>query len=161
MSMHELSALLWKERELLETLLFKLDEEQLLLVAGKTRWLERATRETEQVTTLLRELSLARTVEVAAVAQQWGADEDISLRDLAAKSPEPVWSEILESHLDGLVDLVARIQSVRDENVRLLRSASRATQETIANINVAPSTYDSSGFASARSDGARLLDKEI
>ena len=49
MGANELSALLWRERELLELLTFKLEEEQLLLTAGRTRWIEHATREVEQV----------------------------------------------------------------------------------------------------------------
>ena len=36
MGANELSALLWRERELLELLSFKLEEEQLLLTAGKS-----------------------------------------------------------------------------------------------------------------------------
>jgi flagellar biosynthesis/type III secretory pathway chaperone len=161
MGMHELSALLWRERELLEILLFKLEEEQLLLTSGKTRWLKRATSETEQVTARIREVGLARTVEVAAVAEEWGAADDSSLRDLIARSPQEVWSDILESHLADLGELVARIQVVRDENVQLLREANRATQETIANVSVEPSTYDATGTASTGTDGARFLDKEV
>ena len=64
MGAHELSALLWRERELLELLVFKLEEEQLLLItAGKARWLQFATREVEQVMERVREAGLARTVE--------------------------------------------------------------------------------------------------
>ena len=37
MAIHELSALLWRERELLDVLTFKLEEEQLLLTSGKSR----------------------------------------------------------------------------------------------------------------------------
>ncbi len=44
MAASELSAQLWKERELLELLLFKLEEEQLLLIAGKSRWISHARR---------------------------------------------------------------------------------------------------------------------
>ena len=161
MSIHELSALLWKERELLETLVFKLDEEQLLLTAGKTRWLERATRETELVTSRLRDCGLARTVEVAAVAEEWGGSQDATLRELVALAPDTVWEEILESHLQGLLELVGQITTVRDQNVRLLRAASRATQEAIANLNIAPSTYDSRGLASTGAADARLIDKDI
>ncbi|HEV7949191.1 MAG TPA: flagellar protein FlgN [Glaciihabitans sp.] len=160
MSMHELSALLWRERDLLEMLLYKLEVEQLLLTAGKTRWIPRAAAETEQVTAQIRDLGLARTVEVAAVAQEWHAPEDSTIRDLIAHSPDVVWAEILDSHLKGFVDLVAQIQSMRDENVALLRTATRATQETIANLDISPSTYDAQGFASANPDAARLLDKE-
>ncbi|WP_213814910.1 flagellar protein FlgN [Glaciihabitans sp. dw_435] len=163
MGMHELSALLWKERELLEVLLFKLEVEQLLLTAGKTRWLERATKETEQVTARLRDLGLARTVEVAAVAAELGVSEDATLREVVAASPEGVWSEILQSHLRGLGGLVGRIQEVRDQNVVLLRSANRATQETLANVATSGGTYDANGVSStgAVPDQARLLDKEV
>ena len=59
MGAHELSAMLWHERELLELLVFKLEEEQLLLTAGKSRWLQHATREVEQVLERLRDAGLA------------------------------------------------------------------------------------------------------
>ena len=49
MSLTEVSSILWRERELLELLLFKLEEEQLLLAAGRSRWLGHATREVEMV----------------------------------------------------------------------------------------------------------------
>jgi hypothetical protein len=159
--MHELSALLWRERELLEVLLFKLEEEQLLLTAGKTRWLTRATRETEHVTGLISDLGLARAVEVSAVASEWGAQEDASLRDLIVASPDAVWADILDSHLKGFTHLVSQIQIVRDENLQLLRAANRATQETIATANVTARTYDSRGLTSSGPDDARLLDKEV
>ena len=45
MSVNDLSAVLWRERELLELLTFKLEEEQLLLAAGRSRWISHASRE--------------------------------------------------------------------------------------------------------------------
>ena len=51
MGVHELSALLWRERELLEVLQFKLEVEQLLLTTGNTRWLNRASAETPRQVT--------------------------------------------------------------------------------------------------------------
>ncbi len=47
--MEDLSLILWRERELLETLLYKLEQEQLVLASGRTRWLARAAREVETV----------------------------------------------------------------------------------------------------------------
>jgi len=49
MGLSEVSSILWRERQLLELLLFKLEEEQLLLAAGRTRWLPHATREVDRV----------------------------------------------------------------------------------------------------------------
>ena len=159
MGMHELSALLWRERELLEALHFKLEVEQLLLAAGKTRWLSRATQETEQVTARLKEVGLARTVEATAVAAEWGAPEDATLRQLSAASPDTVWTDILDSHFAGLASVVSRIEAVRDENVRLLRAMNRDAQETLATLEPFPIAYDAQGAASSRSD-ARIVDRE-
>ena len=47
--LERLSEVLWRERHLLELLLFKLEEEQLVLTSGRTRWLGHATREVETV----------------------------------------------------------------------------------------------------------------
>ena len=60
MGLREVSAILWRERHLLELLLFKLDEEQLVLAAGRTRWLPRATREVEMVLEEIRQTELER-----------------------------------------------------------------------------------------------------
>ncbi|MGH1526742.1 flagellar export chaperone FlgN [Leifsonia sp. L25] len=94
MAASELSAQLWKERELLELLLFKLEEEQLLLIAGKSRWISHATREVEQVIERMRAVGLARTVEVASLAEEWGIGQDATLRELATAAPDGIWSDI-------------------------------------------------------------------
>ena len=103
MGAHELSALLWRERELLELLVFKLEEEQLLLMtAGKARWLQFATREVEQVMERVREAGLARTVEVSKLAAEWGADENATLRELSDHAPADTWAEIFGAHLGAM-----------------------------------------------------------
>src|SRR4051794_3152225 len=68
MGLAEVSTILWRERELLELLLFKLEEEQLVLAGGRTRWLARATREVEVVLAEIRRTELARATEVDAVS---------------------------------------------------------------------------------------------
>ena len=87
MSLTEVSSILWRERELLELLLFKLEEEQLLLAAGRSRWLGHATREVEMVLEEIRRAELGRAVEVEAVAAQLGLPAGISLRELAEQAP--------------------------------------------------------------------------
>jgi len=161
MSIHELSAVLWKERELLELLVFKLEVERLLLTSGKTRWIQRASEEIEQVTGRLRTLGLARTVEVDSVCLEWGTPEDATLRELVAAAPDGVWPEILESHLNGLLDLTNQIRELRDSNEQLLRAAARSTQETLAGTVTSANTYDSQGLAAARPETSRLVDKDI
>ena len=161
MSANELSALLWRERELLELITFKLEVEQLLLTSGKTRWLSRASGEIEQVTDRLRSVGLARTVEVENVAEEWQAPEGATLRELLAKAPTGPWQEIFEAHLKALTDLTTKVRTVRDANEQLLRSAARATQETIASTGETVHVYDARGVAGAQTVDARFLDKEI
>ncbi|TQL46602.1 FlgN protein [Homoserinimonas aerilata] len=160
MGANEVSAILWRERELLELLLFKLEEEQLLLTAGKARWLSHATREVEQVLERLRDSGLNRAIEVAALAEEWGAGSDASLRELVTHAPEGPWGEIFDNHLRAMTELTAEIQQLRDLNEQFLRSALRSTQETLASLSPDAGTYDSSGTASSGAD-ARLIDKRL
>ncbi|MEO6309407.1 MAG: flagellar protein FlgN [Leifsonia sp.] len=161
MSIHELSAVLWKERELLELLVFKLEVERLLLTSGKTRWIQRASDEIERVTDRLGTLGLARSVEVGAVSLEWGTSQDATLRELVAAAPDGIWPEILESHLNGLLDLTNQIRELRDANEQLLRAASRSTQETLAGTITSATTYNAQGNAASRAATSRLVDKDI
>lgn len=140
MSVNDLSTLLWHERELLELLVFKLEEEQLLLTAGRSKWLHHATREVEAVLARLRTTGIERTVEASVVAVEWGLDEDATLRTLVEGAPDPVWQDVLQSHLGALSELTARIADVRDTNLTYLRAATRATQETLANVGAGGGT---------------------
>lgn len=152
--------MLWRERNLLDLLTFKLEEEQLLLTAGKTRWIQHATREVEQVVAQLRVAALERDIAVSAVAAEWGLTDDASLRSLAAAAPSP-WGEILSSHLSAMNELTASIRDLRDANEQFLRAAARSGQETLAGIQREPGTYNASGTAEAAHFGSSLLDKTL
>jgi len=158
---HDLSAMLWRERELLELLVFKLEEEQLLLTAGKSRWLQHATREVEQVLERVREAGLARTVEVASLAAEWGCPEQATLREVLEQAPAGPWGEIFGGHLRAMTDLAAQIKELRDTNEQFLRSAARSTQETMANLVPDAGTYDARGVAGLSPAAARLFDTTL
>lgn len=160
-SANELSAALWRERELLDLLVFKLEEEQLLLAAGKARWLQFATREVEQVMDKLRTASLARTVEVSKVAAEWGADENATLRELVAHAPEGPWAELFTAHLNALTELTTQITELRDLNEQYLRSAIRSSQETLAAPQGESGVYNAKGSSGTGSTGAYLFDTSV
>jgi flagellar biosynthesis/type III secretory pathway chaperone len=161
MGANELSNLLWRERELLELLVFKLEEEQLLLTAGKTRWLQHATREVEQVMDRLRPAELARSVEVATLAGEWGTDDDATLRDLVSAAPAGPWAEIFAAHLRAMTELTTQIRELRDLNEQFLRAAARSTQETLATVDPQPGTYDAQGSTGSPSSNAQLVDRSL
>lgn len=160
MAANELSALLWRERELLGLLTFKLEEEQLLLTTGNTKWLHHATREVEQVVEHLRSEALSRELAVATLASEWNLGDQPTLRDIATKAPEGPWAEIFDTHLKELLALTARIKELRDANEVFLRAAVKSTQETLANLRVDAGTYDSLGLASPTS-GTSILDRQL
>lgn len=161
MSAQDLSALLWQERELLELLVFKLEEEQLLLTSGKTRWLHHATREVEQVLERLRDAGLARAVHASAVATEWGIADGATLRELAEAAPDGPWQELLSAHLQAMTALVSQIAALRDSNQQFLRAASRSTQETLAGIGTGTGTYAPDGATTYGADRPTLLDKDL
>ena len=160
MGVAELSAVLWRERQLLELLLFKLEEEQLVLSSGRTRWLGHATREVEQVLDQIRTAELGRSIEADAAARDLGLEPGSGLLALAKAAPSP-WDELLGSHREAFVTLTAQIQDVADGNRELLTSSYRAAQQTILGLQETVQTYDTRGTASSGTAAAQLIDESF
>lgn len=133
MGLREVSAILWRERHLLELLLFKLDEEQLVLAAGRTRWLPRATREVEMVLEEIRQTELERALDVSRVALELGLPANASLRQLAETAPEP-WQDILVEHRQAFLTLTDEITALVQTNRELLARGQRAVRDVLASI---------------------------
>jgi FlgN protein len=133
MGLREVSAILWRERHLLELLLFKLDEEQLVLAAGRTRWLPRATREVEMVLEELRQTELDRAVEVSRVALDLGLPAGASLRQLAEAAAEP-WQGMLVEHRQAFLSLTDEITTLVQTNRELLVRGQKAVRDVLSSI---------------------------
>ncbi len=153
MGLPQLSAVLWRERELLEHLLFKLEEEQLLLSAGRTRWLPHATCEVEVVLEQIREAELERAMQVEAVAMDLGLPAGPSLRQLSQTAPTP-WSEMLRGHREAFLTLTQEIAATAEANRDVLSAGQRAAHETLLSLGTTLQTYDPRGRTSAAGAGA-------
>ncbi|WP_435299637.1 flagellar protein FlgN [Timonella sp. A28] len=160
MSLQTLNSLLWNQRQLLETLIFKLEEEQLLLAAGKSRWLPRSTAEIEAVLGQIRESDLARAVESTAVCTELGIDPDSPLTVIAERAPDQ-WSEILSSHRQALAQIMAEVEQLLSSNRELLSTSQRAVQEALSHLDGAAATYNASGAASSAESSPRILDQNL
>ena len=158
MGPEDLSSLLWRERELLDLLVFKLEEEHLILTSGKTRWLENASREVAHVVGRLRAASLERTAVASSVALAWGLADDAGLLDLADGAPAGPWQEIFTDHHRSMMVIVEQIRSLRDSNLQFLQAGLRSTQDTAASLATEPGTYDHRGHTS-QDTVSRLLDQ--
>ena len=131
MGLHEVSAILWRERNLLELLLFKLEEEQLVLASGRSRWLAHATREVEAVLDRIKDAELARSMEVDAVAPQLLLRPGASLRELAEAAPAP-WGTMFDDHRKAFLELTEEIVAVANANRELLARGAQAVRETLS-----------------------------
>lgn len=130
MGLSEASNILWRQRHLLELLLFKLDVEQTLLAAGRLRWLARATNEVEMVLDEIRATELARAVAVDEVASSLGLAPGCSLRELAAAAPTP-WDGILTEHRTAFLLLTEEISVVARANRDLVHHGQQAVTEVL------------------------------
>lgn len=163
MGFAEVSSVLWRERELLEVLLFKLEEEQLVLASGRTRWLARATHEVEAVLGRIRESELLRQVELASLAAELDLADDVPLERLAEASPEP-WAELFRSHRDAFLSLTAEIQGIAQSNRELLSAQVKAVTDALVGAGApAGESYDARGRAAQRipAPAPRLVDRRF
>jgi hypothetical protein len=156
----DLSEVLWRERHLLELLVFKLEEEQLVITSGRTRWLAHAAREVENVLDEIRAADLGRAIEADEVAVTLGLEPGASLNQLAAAAPGP-WDELLRAHRDAFCTLTSEISSLSSGNRDLLAISYRATQEALAGLQKSVMTYDGSGQSAAQVAVAQLVDRAM
>jgi hypothetical protein len=143
------SSALWRIRELLDLLIFKLETEQVLVAAGRSRWLGRATHEVELVLEEIRHAELRRTIELGDVAEALGLHPDITLSELAEAAPAP-WDDVLTDHRSTLLSATAEISALAESNRELLDSGYRALQEALGLMSPIPepAMYTADGAAS-------------
>jgi hypothetical protein len=148
MSMEDLSSILWRERDLLELLLFKLEVEQLVLTGARSHWLPLAAREIDTVLEDIREVELLRAVAVDTVAAELSLDPNPSLREIAEASGEP-WRAIWLDHREAFTTVAAQISEMSQSNRVLLTAGYRAAQETLLSLSEKASTYAADGTVEA------------
>jgi len=119
-TLQHFSTVLFRERHLLELLLFKLEEEDLLLEAGRTRWLTHASREVETVLDELAKVELARAAALAAAGPEIGVGDAVTLAEVVEAAPAP-WDGIFAEHQQVLQRLSAQVLQMAASNRAQLR----------------------------------------
>jgi hypothetical protein len=161
MGLSEVSNILWRERQLLELLLYKLEIEQLLLVNGRTRWLSAAAREIEDLLDAIKQAELTRAIEVESLAGDLGLEPNASLRELAEAAPAP-WRHILEEHRVGFLSSTQEIVGLADSNRELIVKGQRDVHDALAWLGEnQDETYAQDGSTSVRQTAARLIDRSL
>jgi hypothetical protein len=151
MTVEKLSQVLWRERELLDALLYRLEVEQLVLASGRTQLLMRAAADVESVLTDLRETEILRAMTADEAAAAIGLGHNPSLRALAEALEEP-WQTIMLDHREAFVRLSREISALGDTNRELLAVGLRSARETLLSLH-------DEGDQGYRPDGAKVLDR--
>jgi len=156
MSVADLVAVLWRQRDLLERLAYRLECEQLLLAAGRTRWLAMATGEVEALLEQLPVIDMQRSMIVDQVAPALGLPPGASLEELAGTA-QPPWSGVLTEHRQALLALAAELAVLAETNRHLLNAGASAVEAALAGLGgsrmAAPVGYDAHGRADLLSGG--------
>lgn len=170
MGLSEVSNILWRERQLLQLLLFKLDTEQLVLANGHTRFLADATHEVEIVINELKEVEVLRAVAVDGLAQELGLGHSPTLRDLAAAVPPP-WDNIFDEHRKAFLADTQEVAAMSQLNKDLLASGNKAAREALEwltkngaleHMEPQAEAYSAKGnAASVSQSGAKLVDRVV
>jgi hypothetical protein len=134
-SYEELSRLLWRQRRLIETLLFKLEVERLLLATGKIRWLDAATVEVGVVLDQIRHEDLAReALPLAIIRRELDLGPEATLTDIIDAAPEP-WGEIFRDHQTALLAYIGEVEAAAASNRELLQRGLRSTQTFLSSLH--------------------------
>ena len=158
-ALSNISSALWHIRELLDLLTFKLETEQVLVAAGRSRWLGRATHEVELVLEELRHAELRRTIELGDVAEALGLGPDMSVGELAEAAPSP-WNDVLTDHRESLIGSTTEISALAETNRELLDANYSALQDALGLLSPAPAPamYTADGATSPQTT-RRLFDQ--
>lgn len=130
----------------MELLLFKLQQEHLMLAAGQDRWLQHATAEVNLVMEQLHQVSGTRTAMASGLALECGLDADATLAQLAAAAPTE-WTAMLADQRLQLRDLLTQVEQVGRTNREILASRLSVARDALAMIGEAPAVgYGQSAY---------------
>jgi flagellar biosynthesis/type III secretory pathway chaperone len=165
MSLPDLAAVLWRQRELLERLVYRLECEQLLMAAGRTRFLGLATAEVEGLLDELRLLELQRGAVADDVCVEVGLEPGASLEEIAG-SVQPPWTEVLIEHRHALLTVTAELSALAEINRHLMAAGLKAVEQALAGLGLRQGTTSIGYDAQGRNDviagqGRTVVDRSL
>jgi hypothetical protein len=135
-SLPDLAAVLWRQRELLERLVYRLESEQLLLAAGRSRWLPAAASEVEAVLAEISVVEMQRASIADAACGELGLPDGSTLESLAAAA-QPPWTGVLLDHRQVLVTLTGELSTLAEANQHLMAAGMKAVENTLEQLGYA------------------------
>ena len=160
MSIPDLAAVLWRQRELLDRLVYRLQCEQLLVASGRTRFLGIATGEVEVLLDELSLIEIQRAAIAERVAKDTGLPAESTLEQIAA-GLQPPWTEVLLEHRQALITVTAELAVLAESNRHMMAAGMKAVEAALAGIGVRQGTtslgYDARGQTESIAGHARTV----
>jgi hypothetical protein len=156
---NELSHHLWSLRQLLERLIYRLDVQQLLLAASRTRFLPLAAAELDEASAAV--AALEEHIKSAAhrCAAQYGLESTAVLAELAEHA-EPHVAQLLLDHRAALAVLHEEVEDLVRSNKELAKRVIQARDVLFA-LSPTTDSYNPSGQPEQSARAARRLDLSV
>ncbi|MCP5027985.1 MAG: flagellar protein FlgN [Actinomycetia bacterium] len=157
-----LARLLWQHRRLLEDLQYRLEVQNLLLLAGRDQWVARVTSEVQETIDDISTNEVLRATLVDQLAPALGLDPGATLQDLVVAAPEP-WNMIFEDHRISFLVAVERIDELSNSARQVLREGLDRTRSMLSSLTAdgPPAlSYDASGRSVVGTSRPILIDHE-
>jgi flagellar biosynthesis/type III secretory pathway chaperone len=135
MSIPDLAAVLWRQRDVLERLVYRLECEQLLMVSGRTRFLGLATAEVESLLDELRIIELQRAAAADVVCVGLGLEPGVTLETIAVGA-QPPWTSVLIDHRQALLTLTGELSALAETNRNLMSAGMKAVEAALAGLGL-------------------------
>ena len=152
MTLPDLAAVLWRQRELMEQLAHRLECEQLLMVSGRTARLGLAVADVEKLVDHLQLVEMQRAQASDRAGAALGLPPEAGLAELSMAAGPP-WNQLLMDHRAALIELGEELRVLGDTTRRLAGGAVDAVQVALNHLGVTSQATAGVGYdASGRSD---------
>jgi hypothetical protein len=142
----QLSDALWRVRDVLELLAYRVEVQRALVETGRASWVARATREIDDLLEQVRTAELLRAVDTEPAARALGLPSDASLGEIVSAAPEP-WDHLLTEHRIALLEATRDLTESAAANRELLSAGARAVEDVLAQFTGprTATTYSATG----------------
>ncbi len=160
----ELSHVLWQQRDLVTQLVYRLEVQRLLLMNGRSDWIEYATSDVNDALEDVGRQEEFRTELLKDLSELIGTRPDATLRELISAVSSP-WDTILTEHHAAFLRLSAEAEEVSRFNSDLLHRGINDLSDLLSSFgHEAESAYEAragrhGAFAAAPSE-AVLVDRD-
>ncbi len=157
----ELGHVLWRQRDLILRLIYRLEVQRLVLASGRSQWIALATEDVDDAIEDVQRQEVVRAALVDDLARPLGTRPDASLRELIEAAPAP-WDLVLAEHHTEFLRLANDAEEAARNNRDILQQGLVDVRDLLESYGSSPeSAYgDRATGATAPPTTSVLVDRE-